>query len=899
MADSEEQMIPTPSDFGHFLLERELGHGGMGGVYLARDKMLDREVAIKVMLKSLGEDPKFVERLQLEAQAAARLNHPNIAQIYSFGTEDGMPYIAMELVSGGSLDKVMAVEKAEIDVVRVMRIGQQMADALSTAADAGLVHGDVKPENVLFDMEGNAKLVDFGLAALQGDSSEIWGTPYYISPEKVRRQKIDYRADIYSLGATLYHALTGVPPFDGPDATATVKARFETAPKKPSELRAEIPAEVDSIIMRMLELEPAMRYPTYSSLIGDFKRYLAKAGPERKASVATGTKIKIKMRRPGSVSTIATGVTAMEVPAPVPELLDDGAAAQEEEEKHLGVGAIVGMAVGGIVLVVLLVVGGLMWYVKAEDAREKREHSAMIVAKQTQARDAIKNTLAAVKKFGENFHDLVGKAEKDVASAISELRPAIPDEIKEKAAAFLVSPPPTKDILEAIAYTNDLYVAAAAAEAAAQNQKAADEKAAAEAKQADTNATAKAAAPAAGTNAVAKAEAKPAGTNAVAKAAAPAAAATNAVAKAEAKAEAKPAAAEEESADSEDAEAKKDAPPAMEMPAAVKQFAEVWTDLCFCRASDIRVQARVALLLEEGAKAAAIAGDDVATTEKLAKFSRDLVESFDSIKGMKCVEQTQRKVSAIRMKSASLVKTALTQIQKEVKRMEKIARDKAEAEAKAAAEEKAAAEHKAKVEEEVARVQKKFDDDLVPRLKRLEWEAALRHVATLERDLTTSEAKAALRTAKMKVDYMKGLQTYFVEKSKGFEFKDGSKIADATAKKVSIQKYKRERFKKPAPVGKPHDFEWTRFYGRKEHLGEMNQMLNGLVLKGRETKNLGKLKWSQHMFGAALTLQLLYADVDGASDMAETFVKRAVKDFDDCRKTAERLFPEVKLEDAE
>lgn len=540
-----------------------------------------------------------------------------------------------------------------------------------------------------------------------------------------------------------------------------------------------------------------------------------------------------------------------------------------------------------------------MWYVKAEDAREKREHSAMIVAKQTQARTAINNTLAAVKKFGENFQGLVGKAEKDVAAAIAEIRPAIPDEIKEKAASFLVSPPPTKDILEAIAYTNDLYVAAAAAEAAAQNQKAADEKAAAEAKQADTNATANAAAPAAGTNAVAKAEAKPAGTNAVAKAAAPADAATNAVAKAEAKAEAKPADADGEEADGEDAETKKDAPPAMELPAAIKQFAEVWTNLCFCRASDIRVQARIVLLLEEGEKAAAIAGDDVATTEKLAKFSRDLVESFDSVKGMKCVEQTQRKVGAIRMKAASLAKTALTQIQKEVKRMEKIAHDKAEAEAKAAAAEKAAAEHKAKVEEEVARVQKKFDDDLVPRLKRLEWEAALRHVATLEKDLTTSEAKATLRTARMKVDYMKGLQAYFVEKSKGFEFKDGSRIADATAKKISIQKYKRERFKKPAPVGKPHDVEWTRFYGRKDHLGEMNQMLNGLVLKGRETKNLGKLKWSQHMFGAALTLQLLYADVDGASDMAETFIKRAVKDFDDYRKTAERLFPEVKLEDAE
>ena len=193
---TEEPMLQTPADFGHFVLERELGHGGMGGVYLARDKMLDRPVAIKVMLKTLGADPTFVERFQREAQAAARLNHPNIAQIYSFGQEQGMPYIAMELVPNGSLDKEMTDHPGALDPVYVMRLEQQLAEALACAADQGLVHGDVKPENVLFAEDGSARLVDFGLAAMQGDSDEIWGTPYYISPEKVRRQKIDYRADI-------------------------------------------------------------------------------------------------------------------------------------------------------------------------------------------------------------------------------------------------------------------------------------------------------------------------------------------------------------------------------------------------------------------------------------------------------------------------------------------------------------------------------------------------------------------------------------------------------------------------------------------------------------------------------------------------------------------------------
>ena len=166
---SDEQLITTPCTFGengNFMLERELGRGGMGGVYMGRDKMLDRPVAVKVMLREYGSDAEFVERFKREAQAAARLIHPNIAQIYSYGISDGMPYIAMELVAGGSLDQVMRNFGDKTDVPRVMKICEQVAQALRCAADQGLVHGDVKPENVLLDANGNAKLVDFGLAAM-------------------------------------------------------------------------------------------------------------------------------------------------------------------------------------------------------------------------------------------------------------------------------------------------------------------------------------------------------------------------------------------------------------------------------------------------------------------------------------------------------------------------------------------------------------------------------------------------------------------------------------------------------------------------------------------------------------------------------------------------------------
>ena len=271
---SDEQLIPTPSLFGeteNFLLERELGQGGMGGVYLGRDKMLDRPVAVKVMLPEYGKDPEFVDKFKREAQAVAKLLHPNIAQVYSYGICKEMPYIAMELVTGTSLDKMIEHNKGTTEVQRVIKIIQQIAQALQCASDMGIIHGDVKPENILLDANGNAKLVDFGLAAMQKDTNEIWGTPFYISPEKVKKEPVDFRADMYSLGGTLYHALTGVPPFDGDDAIAVVKARFAGAPKKPSDVRPGLTPAVDELVMTMLALNKEDRYPSFEALIEQIK----------------------------------------------------------------------------------------------------------------------------------------------------------------------------------------------------------------------------------------------------------------------------------------------------------------------------------------------------------------------------------------------------------------------------------------------------------------------------------------------------------------------------------------------------------------------------------------------------------------------------------------------------
>ncbi len=263
----------------NYEIEKCLGTGGMGTVYRAHDEKLDRIVALKVMVKDLRSDPSILEAFRKEARAVAKLNHPNIAQIYSLGENEGKPYIVMEYVGGEHLDSLV-FSPTPLDQAKVMKTGMEIASGLQVAADAGLVHGDIKPENIVFDDHGVPKLLDFGIAsASNAKSTEIWGTPYYIAPEKLRRQRVDFRSDIYCLGATLYHALTKHPPFDGDDVRTVLRARLEGPPPPMSTYRADIDPDVEAIVGRMLQADPADRYPTYGALIADIRSYLRRADP--------------------------------------------------------------------------------------------------------------------------------------------------------------------------------------------------------------------------------------------------------------------------------------------------------------------------------------------------------------------------------------------------------------------------------------------------------------------------------------------------------------------------------------------------------------------------------------------------------------------------------------------
>ncbi len=957
MSDSEEeQLMPTPSEFGRFILERELGHGGMGGVYLARDKVLDRQVALKVMLKSLGSDEKFMQRFKVEAQAAAKLIHPSIAQIYSYDIQDGQPYIAMEMVGGGSLMKLMEVHPGSTDVTRVMRIGKQIAEALSCAADQGLVHGDVKPENILFDANGNAKLVDFGLAGMQKteDPDEIWGTPYYIAPEKVEKKTVDFRADMYSLGATLYHALTGVAPFEGADAMEVVRARFQRDAKKPSEVRADLPAGIDAIVMKMLARDPAGRYPTYEALLGDIGRFLsgnltsaqaeslsptatgsapAPAAPAAAAPAAPGKKVlKIGGKKKIMLKPAKGGAAASPADAPAePESEGDAEVADEEEtpkaggkklkkkmrkanldsgaeeaKEEMGLGKMVLLAILGVILVVGGVGGGLAWYLVSTKNQERAEKLRGYVTQQEAARAAIKQHAKNAQHFRDEFGEKRKVAFETVEKATNQYLELLEGDIREAVKAVIV-PPESPELLEAIAYTNQIAEAKAAALAAAEAA-------------ANTNAApAEAAAPAAtDTNAPPAAAAAPADTNAAPAAAeAPKAAekevdkdaeAEAALAKAEKgeKEDAKP----EEKAEAKDEAAAPEAPaepekPAVQIPEVVAQFQALWNDYYTILAADIRIDAMLQQVLEIAAKADGMTATGGKTDEELdaqkelmndlAKLSNDVGDLVTKMKELKIVDQALKRSGSLKSKAPQLVKDTSLKIARAKAKAAKEAQEKAEAEAAAEKKRQAEEAHKKLAAEECEKARAKYTALSTTLLKHLAWDLGLKQMYAITNDFSTREGVAEAKMQAQQIERMRDCHRFFVTKGKGFKFRRGDTIKDVDEKAIQIQKYKIERGKQvPADVKK---IDWERFY--KENHGMLNELIIGLLEKGRDTTRVGKMEWSNNMLGAALTMRTLFSDDPAVPKRIEDIVKKAVKDFPSCRRYAEKYFPEIKLESGE
>ena len=225
------EQIHVHRQFANYELISQLGQGGQGTVYRAMDQNLNRQVALKVLRIDHGNDESFVKLFEHEAKITASINHPNVVRVFSFGAVEDRVYLAMELVDGGTLDDLM--EKiGRVPEIRVLEVGIQVAQGLKAGFENGLVHRDVKPGNILFSSDGSAKVVDFGLAVFHeqeaAQTGDIWGTPYYLSSERLNREQEDFRSDIYSLGAALFHAIAGRPPFEAEDASHVALKHLRT-----------------------------------------------------------------------------------------------------------------------------------------------------------------------------------------------------------------------------------------------------------------------------------------------------------------------------------------------------------------------------------------------------------------------------------------------------------------------------------------------------------------------------------------------------------------------------------------------------------------------------------------------------------------------------------------------
>lgn len=281
----------APRQVGPYRLVRLLASGGMGSVWLGRDDALHRDVAVKLMAPELAADPDAVARFQREARAAASIRHKNVAMIYMVGLADeGTPFLAMEHIPGGSLESLIRDRRA----VPLSTIAGWMIEccaALRAAQREGVIHRDIKPGNIMLGSEGQAKVVDFGLAKFMNDQSfrtqagTVMGTPRYMSPEQAQGREVDYRSDMYSLAAAFYHVLAGRAPFDG-ETQMQVMMKHITSPLPPiRSLNPEVPMEFDDAIRKAMAKDPNERYLDYEDFAADLHRIQLQCATRENGSI--------------------------------------------------------------------------------------------------------------------------------------------------------------------------------------------------------------------------------------------------------------------------------------------------------------------------------------------------------------------------------------------------------------------------------------------------------------------------------------------------------------------------------------------------------------------------------------------------------------------------------------
>ncbi len=313
--DGLEAASFVPSSLGDYELLEELARGGMGIVYRARQRSLNRIVALKMIRSGELAGPEEVARFRAEAEAAAHLDHPGIVPVYEVGEHNGQHFLSMALIEGGSLADELT--DGPVPPRQAAEVMQRVAEAVEFAHEQGVIHRDLKPRNILIDKFGKPRVTDFGLAKnLLVDSDltitgQIVGTPAYMSPEQAHARDVGPSADIYSLGATLYCLLTGRPPFQSATPHETLRQVTDDAPLPVRTLNRSIPVDLETICLKCLRKEPAQRYESAAALAQDLERWL-KHEPIRARPVSRTEKAWLWLRRrPAIAAAIATIVVTL------------------------------------------------------------------------------------------------------------------------------------------------------------------------------------------------------------------------------------------------------------------------------------------------------------------------------------------------------------------------------------------------------------------------------------------------------------------------------------------------------------------------------------------------------------------------------------------------------------
>ena len=303
-----EEIVQVPSSrfapnavIDDFVIERMLGRGGMGIVYKAHQRSLDRPVALKILMNQYASNNDFIIDFIREARAAARLNHPYIVQAYAVGQEDDTYFLAMEFVEGQTMKQIMDVDNT-VPLEFGLNVTSQMAEALGFAwTEQKLIHRDIKPDNIMITTEGVAKLMDLGLSRFDNDTlgdtedeDEVMGTPQYICPEQLIGMPMDVRGDLYSLGATLYHAITGEFPFIGRNAAEIAKKHLQEALTPPNTHNPSIPPSVCKLIDKMMAKHPDDRHATTEQLIKEITQIQQNLTSSKRTPKSKSQPIRIK-----------------------------------------------------------------------------------------------------------------------------------------------------------------------------------------------------------------------------------------------------------------------------------------------------------------------------------------------------------------------------------------------------------------------------------------------------------------------------------------------------------------------------------------------------------------------------------------------------------------------------